>query len=79
MGSPSFGRRRFMLFSMVQPFSASRWRRVTCQPAFCSSWHSRRPTETEPTLERVMEEESKLDVEALVAEALEGVERITLG
>ena len=30
-------------------------------------------------LEKVLEEERKLDVEALIAEALEGVEKITLG
>ena len=44
----------------------------------CTVFTPKHP-QTKPTLERVMEEESKLDVEALVAEALEGVERITLG
>ena len=31
------------------------------------------------TKEKVLEEESKLDVDALIAEALEGVERVSLG
>ncbi len=44
----------------------------------CTVFTPKHP-QTKPTLERVMEEERKLDVEALVAEALEGVERITLG
>ena len=30
-------------------------------------------------MEKVLEEERKLDVDALIAEALEGVERVTLG
>ena len=35
--------------------------------------------QTKPTLEKVLEEERRLDVDALVAEALAGVEKIVVG
>ena len=44
----------------------------------CTVFTPKHP-QTKPTMEKVLEEESKLDVEALIAEALEGVERVTLG
>ena len=44
----------------------------------CTVFTPKHP-QTKPTLEKVLEEESRLDVEGLVAEALANVERITLG
>ena len=44
----------------------------------CTVFTPKHP-QTKPTMEKVLEEERKLDVEALIAEALEGIERITLG
>ena len=44
----------------------------------CTVFTPKHP-QTKPTMEKVLEEERKLDVEALIAEALEGVEKVTLG
>ena len=44
----------------------------------CTVFTPKHP-QTKPTMEKVLEEERKLDVEALIAEALEGIEKVTLG
>lgn len=44
----------------------------------CTVFTPKHP-QTKPTLERVIAEESKLDIEGLIAEAMNGLERITLG
>ena len=44
----------------------------------CTVFTPKHP-QTKPTMEKVVAEESKLDVEGLIAEAMEGLERVTLG
>jgi thiamine biosynthesis protein ThiI len=44
----------------------------------CTVFTPKHP-QTKPTMDKVLEEESKLDVEVLIAEAMEGLERVTLG
>ena len=44
----------------------------------CTVFTPKHP-QTKPTMEKVLEEERKLDVEALIAEALANTEKITLG